>query len=80
MSLDCAGIPIAIVNLRQVRDFAKAPLNWDSGRMRGRRVIWSGRAAVRKALYGGRCISPVEPDYRGILLIQGLLLRSYIKQ
>ncbi|MFY9664166.1 MAG: IS110 family transposase [Candidatus Cybelea sp.] len=28
-----------------------APLNWDSGRMRGRRVIWGGRAAVRKALY-----------------------------
>ena len=28
-----------------------APLNWDSGRMRGRRVIWGGRAAVRKALF-----------------------------
>jgi transposase len=28
-----------------------APLNWDSGRMRGRRMIWGGRAAVRKALY-----------------------------
>lgn len=28
-----------------------APLNWDSGKMRGRRIIWGGRAAVRKALY-----------------------------
>jgi transposase len=28
-----------------------APLNWDSGLMRGRRVIWGGRAHVRTALY-----------------------------
>jgi len=28
-----------------------APLNRDSGRMRGRRVIWGGRAVVRSALY-----------------------------
>ena len=30
-----------------------APLNWDSGLMRGRRVIWGGRAHVRTALYMG---------------------------
>jgi len=30
-----------------------APLNRDSGRMRGRRTIWGGRAAVRAALYMG---------------------------
>jgi transposase len=28
-----------------------APLNWDSGRLRGRRHIWGGRARVRAALY-----------------------------
>ena len=28
-----------------------APLNWDSGTLRGRRAIWGGRAAVRAALY-----------------------------
>jgi transposase len=28
-----------------------APLNWDSGLLRGRRVIWGGRAHVRTALY-----------------------------
>jgi transposase len=28
-----------------------APLNWDSGKMHGRRCIWGGRAPVRAALY-----------------------------
>jgi transposase len=28
-----------------------APLNWDSGTLRGRRTIWGGRSAVRAALY-----------------------------
>jgi transposase len=28
-----------------------APLNWDSGTLRGRRRIWGGRAQVRAALY-----------------------------
>ena len=28
-----------------------APLNWDSGTLRGRRAIWGGRAPVRAALY-----------------------------
>jgi transposase len=28
-----------------------APLNWDSGLLRGRRAIWGGRAHVRTALY-----------------------------
>ena len=28
-----------------------APLNWDSGTLRGRRAIWGGRACVRAALY-----------------------------
>ena len=28
-----------------------APLNWDSGTLRGRRAIWGGRASVRAVLY-----------------------------
>ena len=28
-----------------------APLNWDSGTLRGRRAIWGGRASVRAILY-----------------------------
>jgi transposase len=28
-----------------------APLNWDSGTLRGRRAVWGGRAHVRSALY-----------------------------
>jgi transposase len=44
-----------------------APLNWDSGLMRGRRVIWGGRAHVRTALYmaavtASRC-NPVIRDF-----------------
>lgn len=44
-----------------------APLNRDSGSMRGRRTIWGGRARVRAALYMGtlsatKC-NPVIRDY-----------------
>jgi len=44
-----------------------APLNWDSGLLRGRRVIWGGRAHVRTALYmaaltASRC-NPVLRDF-----------------
>ncbi|WP_407542354.1 transposase [Deinococcus radiomollis] len=28
-----------------------APLNWDSGKARGHRSIWGGRAEVRQVLY-----------------------------
>lgn len=28
-----------------------APLNWDSGLLRGRRAVWGGRSHVRTALY-----------------------------
>ena len=66
-ALATAGLAVAVVNPRQVRAFAHAvgqlnrkqiaalvgvaPLNWDSGRLRGRRAIWGGRARVRAALY-----------------------------
>jgi transposase len=34
-----------------------APLNRDSGTLRGRRTVWGGRARVRKALYMGALIA-----------------------
>jgi transposase len=34
-----------------------APLNWDSGMMRGRRAIWGGRATVRAPLYMGALVA-----------------------
>jgi transposase len=34
-----------------------APLNRDSGKYRGRRAIWGGRAAVRAALYMGTLVA-----------------------
>ena len=45
-----------------------APLNRDSGRLRGTRATWGGRAAVRAALYMGalaavRCNAPIRALY-----------------
>jgi transposase len=34
-----------------------APLNWDSGNLRGKRGIWGGRARVRAALYMGTLVA-----------------------
>jgi transposase len=46
-----------------------APLNWDSGMMRGRRAIWGGRATVRAALYmaalvASRCNPKIREFHR----------------
>jgi transposase len=46
-----------------------APLNWDSGLMRGRRIIWGGRADVRTSLYmaavtASRCNSVIRDFYK----------------
>ena len=54
-----------------------APLNRDSGKLRGRRTIWGGRATVRKALYmpavvAIRC-NPVIRDLYQRLLAKGKL-------
>jgi transposase len=54
-----------------------APLNRDSGKQRGRRMIWGGRATVRKALYmpalsAIRC-NPVIRDLYQRLIIKGKL-------
>ena len=52
-----------------------APMNRDSGIMRGRRSIWGGRSRVRAALYMGtltasRC-NPVIRDFYQRLLAAG---------
>jgi transposase len=49
-----------------------APLNRDSGTLRGRRAIWGGRRAVRTALYMGtlratRCNPPLQVFYERLL-------------
>ncbi len=54
-----------------------APLNRDSGKQRGRRMIWGGRANVRKALYmpalsAMRC-NPVIRDLYTRLIAKGEL-------
>jgi transposase len=49
-----------------------APMNRDSGRMRGRRTIWGGRAALRAVLYMGalaatRCNPVIRRFYQRLL-------------
>src|SRR5258705_4946508 len=49
-----------------------APLNRDSGSLRGRRAVWGGRRAVRTALYMGtlratRCNPAIQPFYDRLL-------------
>ena len=52
-----------------------APINRDSGRMRGRRSVWGGRARVRAALYMGALVgsqhNPVLRDLYQRLLATG---------
>jgi transposase len=49
-----------------------APLNRDSGTLRGRRAVWGGRRSVRTALYMGtlratRCNPPIRAFYERLL-------------
>jgi transposase len=49
-----------------------APLNRDSGTLRGRRAVWGGRQAVRTVLYMGtlratRCNPPIRAFYERLL-------------
>ncbi len=49
-----------------------APLNRDSGTLRGRRAIWGGRAALRAVLYMGtlratRCNPAIRPFYERLV-------------
>ena len=51
-----------------------APMNRDSGRMRGKRTIWGGRATVRAALYmaalvGSRCNPVLQALYTRLLAV-----------
>ncbi len=48
-----AGVPeLGVLNQKQIAALiGLAPLNRDSGKFRGRRCIWGGRANVRAALY-----------------------------
>ena len=52
-----------------------APLNDDSGKFKGKRAIWGGRASVRCALYmacvSGRCHNPVLKAFAKRLEAQG---------
>ena len=52
-----------------------APFNRDSGKMRGRRSVWGGRARVRAALYMGALVAsrfnPVIRDFYQRLLAAG---------
>ena len=52
-----------------------APINRDSGNMRGKRTIWGGRARVRAVLYMGALVAsrhnPIIRDFYRRLLAAG---------
>jgi transposase len=52
-----------------------APFNQDSGKMRGKRAVWGGRAHVRAALYMGALVAtrhnPILKEFYGRLLRAG---------
>ena len=53
-----------------------APLNRDSGTLRGRRTVWGGRARVREALYMGALLiasryNPAIEEFYGRLVTAG---------
>jgi transposase len=54
-----------------------APLNRDSGTLRGRRIVWGGRAQVREVLYMGALVAsrfnPVIRAFRARLIAAGKL-------
>ena len=65
-----------------------APFNRDSGTLRGKRTVWSGRARVRTALYMGAMVAsrfnPVIRDSYQRLLSAGkpkkLALTTYMRK
>lgn len=45
-----------------------APLNWDSGRVRGRRTIWGwSSCGSERVVHGGGGIHEMQPRNRGVL-------------
>ena len=72
-----AAVPeIGFLNRRQIAALVGvAPLNRDSGRFRGRRCIWGGRANVRAALYmaavSAMRYNPIIRDFYQRLIASG---------
>jgi transposase len=71
---------LGILNQREIASLVGlAPINRDSGRMRGKRTIWGGRAMVRRAFYMPVLIAirfnPVIRD-----LYQRLVARGKLKK
>jgi transposase len=67
---------LGTLNRRQVAALAGvAPLNRDSGLMRGKRVVWGGRGRVRNALYMATLVAtrynPVIKSFYGRLCAKG---------
>ena len=67
---------LGILNRRQIAALAGvAPFNRDSGRMRGKRTVWGGRATVRQAPYMAALVAsrynPVIHEFYSHLLAKG---------
>jgi transposase len=54
-----AGLPeLGTLSRRQIAALVGvAPLNRDSGTLRGRRMVWGGRGQIRTALYMGTLVA-----------------------
>lgn len=48
-----SGLPeLGLLNRKEIAALVGvAPLNWDSGKLRGKRAVWGGRAQIRSVLY-----------------------------
>lgn len=72
-----SGLPeLGTLNRKQIAALAGvAPLNRDSGKMKGKRSIWGGRAPVRRALYMGTLVAtrfnPVIKEFYDRLIAAG---------
>jgi len=69
-----AGVPeLGRANRREIAKLVGvAPLNRDSGKMRGRRTIWGGRGSIRAVLYmatlaATRCNPVIAPLYQRLM-------------
>ena len=76
MTLVAALPELGFLNRRQIASLVGvAPLNRDSGRFRGRRAVWGGRAQVRSVLYMGTLVAtrhnPVIKGFYRYLLAAG---------
>ncbi|OGP23540.1 MAG: hypothetical protein A2X99_11590 [Deltaproteobacteria bacterium GWB2_55_19] len=66
-----ANLPeLGKLNRKQVAAIAGvAPLNRDSGKLRGKRTIWGGRSQVRRVLYMGALVATrYNPAIRGFYM------------